>query len=112
MSKLTFSVFLALFATAALADVYSWNDDQGITRYGENVPAQYAKKARNLSGKKDVDKLAAEQRASEDFTERQRQERQNAQNRQASKEEIDKKVNEYAIEILAKQKAKALTGAQ
>jgi len=112
MSKYFFSIFLAFFTTFALADVYSWVDDQGIAHYGENVPAQYAKKARNLSGKKEVDKLSAEQRATEDFAEKQRQERQNAQSRQVAKEELDKKMNEYALEILAKQKAKALTGAQ
>ena len=112
MSKRTLGIFLALFATYAMADVYSWTDDQGITHYGENVPSQYAKKARNLSGKKDVDKLTAEKRTNEDFAEKQRQERQNTQNRQAAKEEIEKKTNELAIEILARQKAKALTGEQ
>ncbi len=112
MSKRFFGIFLALFATSALADVYSWTDDQGITHYGENVPAQYARKARNLSGKKDVDRLTAEKKVHEDFAEKQRQERQNAQNREIAKEELDKKMNEYAIEILAKQKARSLTGAQ
>lgn len=112
MSKLFFCIFLGLFAGAALADVYSWTDDQGITHYGENVPPQYAKKARNLSGKKDVDKLSAEQRARDDFAEKQRQERDNAQNRQTTKEEVEKKMNELAIEMMARQKAKALTGAQ
>jgi hypothetical protein len=111
MSKRFFSVFLALFASSALADVYSWVDDQGITRYGENVPAQYKKNARNLSGKKEGDRLNADQKYHEDFAEKQRLQREKAQSRQAAKEEIDRKAYEYALEMKAKQKAKAITGA-
>lgn len=112
MSKQFFGVFLALFAASALADVYSWTDDQGITRYGENVPAQYMKNARNLSGKKDTDRLGADQKYHEDFAEKQRQQRENAQNRQAAKEEVERKAYEYALEMQAKQKAKTLLGGQ
>jgi len=112
MSKPFFSVFLALFAASALADVYSWTDDQGITHYGENVPAQYKKNARNLSGKKEGDRLSADQKYHEDFAEKQRMQRENAQSRQAAREEIERKAYEYALEMQAKQKAKAITGVQ
>jgi phosphotransacetylase len=112
MSKRFFGLFLALFAASALADVYSWVDDQGITHYGENVPAQYKKNARNLSGKKDTDRLSADQKYHEDFAEKQRQQRDNAQSRQAAREEIERKAYEFAVEMQARQKAKALTGGQ
>jgi Domain of unknown function (DUF4124) len=49
---LTTSVLaLTLFANAAYAKLYKWVDNQGVTHYGETIPAEYASKDRAELGK-------------------------------------------------------------
>jgi Domain of unknown function (DUF4124) len=84
----TACVLLASFgsATAQNGRVYKWVDDEGVTHYGDSVPAEYSdfpKEVINdqgvvvnhLEGKKTEEQLAAEQKARELQTQKELQRR-------------------------------------
>ncbi|MDH2917831.1 MAG: DUF4124 domain-containing protein [Sideroxydans sp.] len=47
MRKLFLAATLAAVCSPAQAQMYKWQDDKGVTHYGETIPAEYANKDRS-----------------------------------------------------------------
>jgi len=67
MRNLFWATLLAVVSSTAQAQMYKWQDDKGVTHYGETIPAEYANKDRSELSKtgrvmKKTEVLTAEER--------------------------------------------------